>query len=225
MNGIKPAEPTTLATDLSLAILGLVFGMIIVFYYIKKKEKRTITLLMWILSFFSITLFALFGAISHGTTSVTLSDIMWQPTMIFGGISFVFFASGTIIYQKEEDYLKDLILPVLLVIGYLIIGFIINWPFLLWVFLLLICSVIIFFYSFKARKKGKKLANYLIIGLIIILISGVIQAIGGIIGFEMMYGPNEEYLFQPHNDIFHLIAMVGLTVFFIGILKEIKPVK
>jgi hypothetical protein len=113
-----------------------------------------------------------------------------------------------------------LIVPVILVIIYLILAVLLNWIFLLWVVLLLICSVIIFFYAFKAKKKGKELARYIIYGLILILIGGVVQAIGGFIGYGTMFGPNNEYLFSPHNDIFHVIAAIGLIVFFKGIKKE-----
>jgi hypothetical protein len=60
----------------------------------------------------------------------------------------------------------------------------------------------------------------LIRGLTIILISGIIQAIGGLIGYQIYFGPNNQYLFTPHNDIFHIIAMIGLYVFFIGFRKE-----
>ena len=214
-------EPVTVVTDGILAILGFIFGIILLYYYIKDKESRKKDSLMWIGTFFSVALFAFFGAVSHGVTSIALGDLFWPPTMIFGGITFVFLLAGVIIYQKEEISII-LIIPVILVVLYLILCVLLNWAFLVWVILLLICSIIIFFYAFKAKRDGKELAPYLIYGLIIILIGGVIQAIGGIIGYQTYFGPNNEYLFKPHNDIFHVIAMIALFVFFIGFKKELK---
>ena len=213
-------EPVTVVTDGILAILGFIFGIILLYYYIKDKESRKKDSLMWIGTFFSVALFAFFGAVSHGVTSIALGDLFWPPTMIFGGITFVFLLAGVIIYQKEEISII-LIIPVILVVLYLILCVLLNWAFLVWVILLLICSIIIFFYAFKAKRDGKELAPYLIYGLIIILIGGVIQAIGGIIGYQTYFGPNNEYLFKPHNDIFHVIAMIALFVFFIGFKKEL----
>jgi len=215
----KPSEPVTLVTDLILAIQGFLFGLILLYYYMKNKDKRRKDSIFWVGFFISVALFALFGAISHGSTSVKIASILWPPTMIFGGISFIFFSAGVIIFYKEK-YDKMLIVPVILVIIYLILAVLLNWIFLLWVVLLLICSVIIFFYAFKAKKKEKELASYIIYGLILILIGGAVQAIGGFIGYETMFGSNNEYLFSPHNDIFHIIAAIGLIVFFKGIKKE-----
>jgi hypothetical protein len=81
--------------------------------------------------------------------------------------------------------------------------------------------VFIYLYAFKAKNDGKELAPYLIRGLTIIIIAGVIQAIGGIIGYQTYFGPDDQYLFTPHNDIFHVIAMIGLYVFFKGFKKDL----
>ena len=180
------------------------------YYWVKKSDKRDKPTLMWIGGFFCVALFALFGALSHGTDLIALGDVLWPPTMIFGGIAFIFFVAGVIIYQKGTGYGKLLIIPIILVIIYFIVGFIINWPFLLWVVLLIICSIIIFIYAFKLKKEEKPIAKYIIRGLTIIIIAGVIQAVGGIIGYQSFFGPSNEFLFQPHNDLFHLVAMIGL---------------
>jgi hypothetical protein len=210
----------TFATDLALTIQGLIFGLLLFWYWYATKEKRTKPTLMWVGGFISVALFALFGALSHGTNLVALGDAFWPPTMIFGGIAFIFFVAGIIIYQKETNYGKLILIPVALVIIYLIIGFLINWPFLLWVFLLIFCSIIIYIFTFRAKKDEKFAAKYIIWGLTIIIIAGVIQAVGGFIGYQTYFGPSNEFLFQPHNDIFHIVAMVGLCFFFIGFRKD-----
>mgnify|MGYP006279428495 CR=1 FL=1 len=222
INDYKPMEPVTLITDLLLAVFGFLFAIFLLKYRKNVSQDKKVYGLMWVLSYLSIGLFALFGALAHGFTSITLQDIVWPPTMIFGGISFIFFAAGVIIYQKERDYRGLLMIPVALVVGYLIFGLLLGWPFLLWVILLLICSVIIFFFAFRAKKEEKMVAPYIIKGLTIIIISGIIQAIGGIIGYQTMFGPNNEFLFTPHNDIFHIIALIGLIVFFQGFKADLK---
>ena len=88
---------------------------------------------MWIGGFFSIALFTFFAALSHGVTSIALEDIFWPPTMIFGGITFIFFVAGVIIYQKEE-VTSLIIIPVILVIIYLIMCVLLSWSFLVWGF-------------------------------------------------------------------------------------------
>lgn len=220
MADYKPSEPVTVLTDGILALLGLIFGIILLYYYIKNSESRKKDSLMWIGTFFSVALFAFFGAMAHGVTSIALEEIFWPPTMIFGGITFVFLVAGVIIYKKEE-ITSLLIIPVILVVLYLILCVLLNWAFIIWVILLLICSLVIFIYAFKAKRDGKELAPYLIYGLIIILIGGVVQAIGGIIGYQTYFGPNKLYLFKPHNDIFHVIAIIALFVFFMGFKKEL----
>ena len=213
-------EPVTVITDSLLAALGVIFGIILLYcYFNTNKENRKKETIMWIGAFFSIALFALFGAISHGVTSITLENLFWPPTMIFGGITFIFFVAGVIIYQKET-ITSLIIIPVIIVCVYLVMCVLFNWLFLIWVLLLLVCSVIIFFYAFKAKSEGKELAPYLIYGMIIIIISGLVYAIGSVIGYHTYFGPNNEYLFKPHLDIFHSIAMIGMYVFFIGIRKE-----
>jgi hypothetical protein len=86
---------------------------------------------------------------------------MWPPTMIFGGISFIFIVAGIIIYQRETGYLLILLIPVVLVVIYFIIGALTGWKFILWGILLLVCSIIIYFFSFKAKQEGKGLAIYI----------------------------------------------------------------
>jgi len=213
-------EPITVITDSLLAALGVIFGIILLYYYFNtNKENRKKETIMWIGAFFSLALFALFGAISHGVTSIALENLFWPPTMIFGGITFIFFVAGVIIYQKET-ITSLIIIPIILVCFYLVMCILFNWLFLIWVLLLLICSVIIFFYAFKAKSEGEELAPYLIYGMIIVIISGLVYAIGSMIGYHTYFGPNNEYLFKPHNDIFHSIAMIGMCVFFIGFRKE-----
>ncbi|TFG08901.1 MAG: hypothetical protein EU539_01145 [Promethearchaeota archaeon] len=216
---LKPIEPVTVITDLMLAIEGLVFGALLLYFWIKNEDQRQTHDLMWIGTYFSIMIFAFFGALAHGTDSKTIEALVWPPTMIFGGITFIFLVAGVIIYQKESDYAKLLIIPIVLFIIYLILIIILNWPFILWVLLLIVCSIIIYIYAFKAKSDGKALAPYLINGLTIIIIAGVVQAIGGIIGYQTYFGPNNEYLFTPHNDIFHVIAMIGMYVFYRGFRK------
>ncbi len=221
----KESEPVTFATDLILAIQGFLFAALLLYLWTKskdmKKADRT-SLLNWVGGFISIGLFALFGAISHGVFSQELSDMLWPFTMIFGGISFIFIVAGVIIYQKETDYLLLLLIPVTLVVIYFIVGFISGWPFLVWGILLIFCSIIIYFFSFKAKQEGKELAIYLIIGLTIVLIAGVVQIIGGFIEYKPLFGASNQFKFQPHNDIFHIIAMVGLAIFFWGFWKQGK---
>lgn len=209
---LQQAEPTTLVTDLLLAIQGFLFATILLNLWLKNRERKNIdslSLLMWIGGLISIGLFALFGAISHGTFSKQLSDLMWPPTMIFGGISFIFIVAGIIIYQRETGYLLILLIPVVLVVIYFIIGAIIGWKFILWGILLLVCSILIYFFSFKAKQEGKGLAIYMIIGLTVILISGIVQIFGGFIGFKLEYGVSNEFLFQSAASLPVSVKVTG----------------
>ncbi|HEY0088619.1 MAG TPA: hypothetical protein VGB37_07235, partial [Candidatus Lokiarchaeia archaeon] len=79
----KPSEPVTIVTDLILASLGFLFGLILLYYYTKKNDKHRKDSIFWISTFFLVGLFALFGAISHGSTSIKITSILWPPTMIF----------------------------------------------------------------------------------------------------------------------------------------------
>ena len=50
--------------------------------------------------------------------------------------------------------------------------------------------------------------------------AGAIQAVGSIMRLEYYYGPDPQFVFKPHNDIFHIIAAIGIAKIFSGLKRE-----
>jgi Family of unknown function (DUF6962) len=212
--GIQPQDPTTFITDLILTIESLFFGFMILRLWKQKNTSKEI--LIWIGTFLSISVFSLCGAISHGTKYVETADLFWPPTMIFGGLAFFFFNIGAILYVQKEEVKKHLILPIIFLVIYLIALPLLNWMFGIFVGYQLLCSILIYKYTIPV-KENLDLCPSLIKGLSILLFAGGIQAIGSLLGLEFLYGSNSQFIFKPHNDVFHLIAAVGLFVIFKGL--------
>ena len=86
----KPSDPVTVVTDVLLFLEGMLFAVAL-FFHQKGRNHQSIQMWCWIGTFSCIGLFALFGALAHGTHSLALEDVLWPPTVIFGGLSFFWF--------------------------------------------------------------------------------------------------------------------------------------
>lgn len=220
---IVPSEPITSITDIMLVIEALIF-----IYLIQKRKNPTEShkrhLAFWILSYATIATFALLGAISHFMRDSELQDIFWPPTMIFGGISFIFVVSALMFEKDEKPNAILLMVLVILVIGYIIIAYLFEWKFIIWVGMLGICSVFIYVLGIILLKDGNQIGKYAIIGISIMILAGVFQALGAMLfytnnpdGFPL--NDPVTAVFKPHNDGFHFIAAIGLFIFYLGIKK------
>ena len=216
-------QPITSVTDLIMTFEAAILIYLIITN--TKKSKLTDTSFkLWIGGYCCILLFSLLGAISHLLTDSDLVDIFWPPTMIFGGISFVFVVSALIFHVKPENNRPLLLIPIVLVIGYVIFAILNDWAFIVWVGLLVICSILIYILGISLIKKANAFGKYVIIGNSIVLLSGIVQAVGGMVfypegqdGFSL--NSQGTAMFKPHNDAFHLIACIGLLIFYIGLKK------
>jgi hypothetical protein len=214
---LQPQDPTTFVTDMLLFLQNAGFA---IYLLVKtpRGEKRQASI-VWICTFLSIGIFAFCGAISHWTKYVAVSDVMWPPTMIFGGLAFFFFNVGVLMHIFGKNSRKHLVLPGLFLVIYLIIIPILDWLFILFVTYQLLCSIMIFLYAIP-RQKADPFLKSCVTGLIILLVAGVIQALGSMLGLKFLYGNAEQFIFKPHNDVFHIIAMIGLTIIFQGLRKN-----
>jgi hypothetical protein len=218
----KATEPVTLITDLLLFFQGLIYGILLLMRA-KKKAQTAQNPLFWILTFLSIGIFALCGAISHGTPSVAVADLFWPPTVIFGGLAFFFFNIAVMIMQQPRPLTQVLRFPLILLVIYIVGLILADWAFILFVAYQLVCSVIIFILSARTQNEHiKPTIRQINFGLVVLLIAGGVQAVGSILGWRYYFGDDAQYLFQPHNDIFHIIAMYGVYLIYRAVVQALK---
>lgn len=218
---IVPIQPITSVTDILLTIEAA----ILIYFIISKAKKAQITdtsIKLWVGGYGCIMMFAILGAISHFLSDSRLVDIFWPPTMIFGGLSFVCVVSALIFHVKPDNNKPLLLLPIFMVIIYIIFAVIYEWQFIIWVGLLGICSILIYVLGIILHRKGHPISKFVLLGNTVILLSGIFQAIGGMFFYPegqegIPLNSNGTAIFKPHNDGFHIIAGIGLFLFYLGI--------
>ncbi|WP_371805218.1 DUF6962 family protein [Candidatus Lokiarchaeum ossiferum] len=218
---LVPIQPITSVTDILLT-LEAVFLIYLIVSKAKKANIFDASLKLWVGGYGCIVMFAILGAISHFLSDGFLVAIFWPPTMIFGGLSFVCVVSALIFHVKPDNNKLLLLLPIFMVIIYVIIAIIYEWKFIIWVGLLGICSILIYFMGFLLYKKDHPISKNILLGNTIILLSGIFQFVGGMFFYPedqegIFLNPEGTAIFRPQNDGFHIIAGIGLYVFYLGI--------
>jgi Family of unknown function (DUF6962) len=225
--GFKLSEPVTLFTDGFLGIQCLCYTFFL--FRHKSQSSSFQKLLPWLLGFLNLGIFAINGAISHFTTSESIYRITWPMCVIFGGLAILFFQYGLIYYNLDEDQNQEkkiptphLILPFLGYLIYFIILYFQDWAFSIFSFYL-VYFLLYFLYSFFVTRIDATQKTFhikILKFLFFLLIFGVIQVIGKAISWNYYFGPNDQYLFQVGNEIFHIGIVFPVWYLYRVIKKE-----
>jgi|SRR5271157_492044 len=208
-------DRVTATTDLIFGLFSL--GVAITFSGLKrKKDSWKATTWMWMFALLALSSFL--GVIVHG---LNLADrirfLIWQPLDLTLGLVLGFFMTGVVCdvfgqaaSRKVLPYLLGLAILFTLTI-FLIHGtYRLFIPYEAAVFLFALAG-----YSWLALKKSLSGANLWVAGVLVTIISGVIEAIGQ---------DNQPYFSQlDHNGVSHVLELIGITLIASGLWKGLRP--
>ncbi len=203
---MRITEPATMVTDYILAGMGIFFGRKL---FLRGQEINQQAIRLWAVAFFAMAVGALAGGTWHGFTNY-LGDlgqtITWKLSVYAIGVASVGLASAAI--YAHSTGLTRRVLLILVVIKFLIYAvwmlnhddfeYVINdyAPTMLFVFLLECWGLI-------TRRAAS--APWIIAGIAVSFVGAAIQ--------------QNEVALHPsfnHNDLYHVIQMVGLYLLYRG---------
>lgn len=203
---MRISEPTTMITDYLLAGLGLFFGRRLL---LRSREINQQAIRLWALAFVAMALGAAAGGTSHGFANY-LGDlgqtVAWKLTVYAIGLAGVFLASAAIVAHFSG--LARRLLLILVAIKFLAYAgwmirhddfkYVINdyGPTLLFVLLLEI-------WSWITRRTDS--SPWIIAGIVVSFIGAGIQ--------RSEFALHEHF---NHNDLYHVVQMIGLYLLFRG---------
>jgi hypothetical protein len=217
---LKYSEPITLCTDGFLGIQCLIFAILVI---IKQTQVKTHSLSkIWTGFYLNLAVFAFAGAISHFTTNLDLYAITWPISVISGGIALFCFQIAFLWHNSNEILVSQMVKTpsfIIAIIGILIYLTIIpftTWNFAVFSGYLVIIAIHFLLLSAKNADQQELMPfNHILKRfLLIILILGIIQVIGKIIQWNYYFGDKNQFLFQPANEIFHIVALYPNAVLF-----------
>ncbi|MBT3590157.1 MAG: hypothetical protein HOK52_15235 [Candidatus Marinimicrobia bacterium] len=199
-------EPTTTITDFILALMGFAFGISLLSVY---QEKQFAFHFYWGWGFIVSGLGAFVGAISHGigpNLNVKINHIIWKVTVFLIGVSGWYFSIGASIFffpPATYEWVRWIIIISLV--------FYSLWLFkddrfivvILYYIPLMIFIMTGMFYHFLVLNSAGSAA--VAVGILVSLGGAGIQASG----FSI-------HKYFNHNDLFHVIQMIGYLLMFQG---------
>jgi hypothetical protein len=215
---LKQAEPVTLVTDFILGVQGVTYSVLLFRLWLRGGHRDR-ALATFAATFIFLAAFAFCGAISHGTRSIPLSAGTWPPTVILGGIAFFLLSLAVLFVDPQPGFRKLVPVFIGLLAGYLVTLAIAGWAFFVFVGYQLLCSILIFLICLRIGDRFRKLTRSLVLGLSVLLFAGMVQAVGAALQLSFNFGPQDRFLFKPHNDTFHLLAIMSLAVLYRGLIN------
>jgi hypothetical protein len=209
-----PAEQTTAATDVLMAILAFIITLKI---YQSGKGIDLKKTRIWIWVFGMLTFASVIGAFAHGFQMSKLTNfILWQPLKLSLGLAIGLFAAG-VVYDFKNFILPKTLIPILLVCVIIIFIITVILPDAFAVFIIFEAIFMLFAfvaYTILASRKTIKGAGLMAAGVLITIIAAVIQAIKTIrVTFILEF---------DHNGIFHIVQMIGLIILLKGLQAEFR---
>jgi ABC-type sugar transport system permease subunit len=193
--GLTIHEPTTMVTDLLITMVGWLLASRLL---LDEKHGRYQSRFYWGVGLLFISLGALLGAISHGLAAYlgdTADTLIWKSTVYTVGFSMVFAVGGTLAGAPLAAGVRRFFWLVnladfLYVIYYYVPAMLLIAALQVWALL----------------GKQSHGAGWLLAGVVVTLLGAVVQQSGFALHTHFNY-----------NDMFHLIQVVGLLLFFRGI--------
>lgn len=206
--GLTIHEPMTMLTDLAITAIAWTFAR-----RLTSDERHNVYRSRWLwgVAFFFIGLGALLGAISHGLAAYlgdAADTVIWKGTVYSIGLSMVFALGGAVDGTPLGSDARRILWGVN-VAGFLVYAaWMIGHDDFLYVIyhyvpaMLLIAALQA--WAYLSRRSAGALA--ILSGVLVTLVGAVVQQSG--------YSLHVHF---NHNDLFHLIQMVGLALFFRGV--------
>lgn len=196
-------EPTTSITDFLIFILGVWFGIQTI------PDRFSLFHWVWSSAFFSVAVSGLLGGLSHGfgpKLAQNIKQYLWGLTLFFVGFTGILLGLSGLILIIGEAYLR------------VIFG---------------ITSILLVFYLLSIKKNPtfesavKFYAPFLILSLVgfglgvfyfeiigaLFIVVGILVSIGGSLVQVFKISLHQHF---NHNDLFHVIQMLGMYLMFRG---------
>jgi hypothetical protein len=209
-NKFKIYEPMTTLTDLMLTVFTAIWALSLA----KLTQKYTdATLVYWSNVYWMTALSAFLGALSHGigpNLPVKSKTVLWRLTLIAIGWTAFFMLMGTFQNILSADSIKLLRwIPIILIIFYHIALFKRDEFSTAILFYAPVMVIVLIAYSYAYLYLSIASALNVVIGMIISFAAAVIQ-------FKKI-GIHKHL---NHNDIFHVVQLVGLYFIYLGIKNQ-----
>jgi hypothetical protein len=206
--GLTIHEPTTMVTDLLITMVGWLLASRLL---LDEKHGRYQSRFYWGVGLLFISLGALLGAISHGLAAYlgdTADTLIWKSTVYTVGFSMVFAVGGTLAGAPLAAGVRRFFWLVNLAAFLTYAAWMINHDDFLYVIYYYVPAMLLIAALQVWALLGKQShgAGWLLAGVVVTLLGAVVQQSGFALHTHFNY-----------NDMFHLIQVVGLLLFFRGI--------
>ena len=202
------AEPMTMVTDYAIAVACAWFAARLIF---SEDNRRHFCRQAWGLGYFFIGIGALLGGTNHGFAphlSNGAMALMWKVAYYAAGLSMALCVAGTVIGSVKAQGWRT-ILQVLNALGFLAfaIWVTISDDSFLWVIIISVFALgaIALLQAWAFVRWKSKSATWLIAGVLVSFLSAAVQQSG-----------IDLHLHFSHNDLYHVVQMVGLYLLFRG---------
>ncbi|MEM8930490.1 MAG: hypothetical protein AAGE94_04915 [Acidobacteriota bacterium] len=206
-----PTEQTTAVTDL---VMGCVTAYL-AFDVWRRRSPDPWKGKLWTATFAFLTVAAWLGAVAHGFQMADgTRTLLWHPLNLCLGLTVGLFAVGAL-HDHGGEALSRRVLPWAIASGVAFYGVTVLWSGTFFVFILYESVAIILALVFYARlaRAGAAGALAMAVGVAITLIAAVVQATKVV---------RVTWIWEfDHNGVFHLIQIVGLFAFLIGLRRAL----
>ncbi len=204
---LKIFEPMTAFTDLLITFFTSIWAVSLMQI---AQASQLLTHTHWSNAFWMTAAGGLLGAISHGigpNLPAIVRTIIWRLTLIAIGWTAFFMLMGTLVYIPSAEQIWWLKwLPVIFLIAFHIRLFIKDDFSVVIAFYVPVLAIVFITYFYGYFVLARTPAIYVIIGIIISFSAAFIQ--------QKKVGLHKHF---NHNDLFHIIQLVGLYLIYIGV--------
>lgn len=196
-------EPTTSITDYIIGLLGIYFG------YKTLQIQSSIFHLLWAISFFSLSMGGFLGGTRHGLGPrfpAILNNLVWRAAILFVMLTAVLITASVSTLFIDRDWHSSILVICISLVFYCILRIKKNDSFRHVINFNLPLLVISFFGFIAAFFiLGYTGALFILIGISVSLVAARVQASGVAL--------HEHF---NHNDLFHIIQMLGMVLMYRG---------
>jgi hypothetical protein len=209
-----PAERTTAATDLVLAVAALA-GIVL----LRRSVPPTFGRAVWQAALAALTLASILGAIAHGLDlTAAAREALWQPLYLALGVTMALFVVGAV-RDWRGDAAGRRVLPPMLALAVVFYGItrLTGGSFL--AFVVYEGAALLFslgVYLRLASGRGHAGAAAMAAAMAVSLAAGAVQASDVAVRLVWDF---------DHNGVFHLVQLVGLALLLTGLRRRLASVR
>ena len=203
----KIYEPMTALTDLLITFFTSLWALSLMQIV---QESHSLTHAHWSNAFWMTAVGGFFGAVSHGigpNLPLIIRTAIWRLTLIAIGWTAFFMLMGTSVYILSPESVRWIKwLPIIFILAYHICLFIKDDFSVVIAFYAPVLVIVLLSYVYGYLVLMRTPAIYVIIGVVVSFIAAFVQ--------------HKKLVLHKHfnhNDLFHVIQLVGLYLLYVGV--------